>query len=749
MMGVIYNAPVGTVKSTVGLHFFVGNYYSATEVAEPVTRSLPQIVQILEDGKVSLGVIFSEEQISPTALSNILINLGDKITTLNKEFFEGMLEKTSNRYFFGIRVGEWNEAFVPCEPRELLRLDSVVYTATKDQLKSFIEANNFDWLVTLTSLINKSNTNFANIARLLVEYFTEVDGFSPASLARVIVTCSKMTNIASPQLESVMRRLLDPSYELGIVTSFENDAFSVQCTQPLNTKDTPLVAVDDYEGCTHIGVIVERTESEFKARISKTVIEAEEKGKKRKKVLTGQAVTLGSPVRMVRGSDIEPIFKFRDSDVISLEIGVIPGVVNADGSLFPYRIILKPGENCNGAIIALSGRGKTNTAEMLLLRALMHNRMRGRHLKMGGVVLDKHGEYYQDFRSLVPLFKTEKQNGLIIVDPFEDQKYRIPVERIPFWVFTKITGSQQAEFVIRDLLKALYQEEGVNKLTGEKIGAPKDESGKERLNLVSLQALNWFIRADEPDAKSLLEGKPYHKETIRAALRSMKTAKSLRNIIQGEWDDDEEQYKPVAVEGNLYGELWRAQYNGDWIIINCSRFEKEERSILETLIIEQVKSWREKAFIEDKAGFSSHPLFYFINEEMTESFVWMVEEEIKRLSDMATGARKYRMGYLYIFQSLRGVEPFVVSQAAGFISVLQVPQETDRQEVLRRVPTDFTPYEFYIQHGDTGEAVMSNIVIDTPFPVKVSLFEDLKTSLLASEKSEEDLDREESLFKEP
>ena len=116
---------------------------------------------------------------------------------------------------------------------------------------------------------------------------------------------------------------------------------------------------------------------------------------------------------------------------------------------------------------------------------------------------------------------------------------------------------------------------------------------------------------------------------------------------------------------------------------------------------------------------------------------------------MATGARKYRMGYLYIFQSLRGVEPFVVSQAAGFVSVLQVPQETDRQEVLRKVPTDFTPYEFYIQHGDTGEAVMSNIVIDTPFPVKVTFFEDLKTSVLASEKSEEDLDREEARFAEP
>lgn len=105
-MGVVFNAPVGTVKSTAGLHFFVGNYYSVTEVGGQVIRSLPQVVQIVEDGKISLGVIFSEEQISPTALSNILIDVGDKITTLNKEFFEGMLERTSDRFFFGIRVGE-------------------------------------------------------------------------------------------------------------------------------------------------------------------------------------------------------------------------------------------------------------------------------------------------------------------------------------------------------------------------------------------------------------------------------------------------------------------------------------------------------------------------------------------------------------------------------------------------------------------------------------------------------------------
>ncbi len=748
-MSVEYNAPVGTVKSTVGLHFFIGNYYSVTDVSGQVTRSLPQIVQIVEDGKISLGVIFSEEQISPTALSNILIDVGDKITTLNKAFFEGMMERTSERYFFGMRIGEWSDGFISSEPRELLRLDSVVYTATEEQLKAFIDANNFDWLITLTSLIAQSKTNFANIARLLVEYFSEIDGFVPDNLARAIVNCSKMTNIASLQLESIMRKLLDQRYELGIVVSFENDQFTVQCTQPLNTKDTPLVAVDDYGGSTHIGVIVERTESEFKARISKTIVDVEEKGKKRKRALTGQAVTLGSPVRMVRGSDIEPIFKFKDSDVIPLEIGVIPGVVNADGSRFPYRIILKPGENCNGAMIALSGRGKTNTAEVLLLRALVHNRGRGRHLRMGGVVLDKHGEYYQDFKELVPLFKTEKENGLLIVDPFEEQKYRIPVERIPFWVFTKITGSQQAEFVIRDLLKTLYKEKGVNELTGEEIVAPKDESGKERLNTVTLQAINWFIKADENNAKALLERTPHHKETIKAALRSMRTAKSLRNVIQAEWDEEEEQYRPVSIKGSLYEELMRTQYNGDWIIINCSRFEKEERSLLETLIIEQVKSWREKAFISDKAKFASYPLFYFINEEMTESFVWMGEPEIKRLSEMATGARKYRMGYLYIFQSLRGVEPFVVGQAAGFVSVLQVPQQTDRQEVLRKVPTDFTPYEFYIQHGDTGEAVMSNIVIDTPFPVKVSLFDNLKTSFLAGEKSQEDLDKEEVRFKEP
>ncbi|GEM_PF-4434162 len=748
-MGVVFNAPVGTVKSTVGLHFFIGSYYSVTDVGGQVTRSLPQVVQIVEDGKISLGVIFSEEQISTTALSNILIDFGDKVTTLNKAFFEGMLERTSERYFFGMRIGEWSNGFIPSEPRDLLRLDSVVYTATEEQLKAFVDVNNFDWLTTLTSLIGESKTNFANIARLLVEYFSEIDGFVPDNLARAIVNCSRLTEVAPLQLESIMRRLLGKRYELGVVISFENDAFTVLCTQPLNTKSTPLVAVDDYEGYTHIGVIVERTEWEFKARISKTIVEVEEKGKRRKKVITGQEVTLGSPVRMVRGSDIEPIFKFRDSDVIPLEIGVIPGVMNADGSSFPYRILLKPGENCNGAMIALSGRGKTNTAEVLLLRALMHNRGRGRHLRMGGVVLDKHGEYFQDFKELVPLFKTEGGNGLLIVDPFEEQKYRIPVERIPFWVFTKITGSQQAEFVIRDLLRALYKEGRVNEVTGEEIKVPRDESGKEKLNTVTLQAINWFIKADENNAKALLEGTPHHKETIKAALRSMKSAKSLRNVIQAEWDEEEVQFKPVSVEGSLYDELMRAQYNGDWIIINCSRFEKEERSLLETLIIEQVKSWREKAFISDKAGFSSYPLFYFINEEMTESFVWMGEPEIKRLSEMATGARKYRMGYLYIFQSLRGVEPFVVSQAAGFVSVLQVPQETDRQEVLRKVPTDFTPYEFYIQHGDTGEAVMSNIVIDTPFPVKVTFFEDLKTSVLASEKSEEDLDREEARFAEP
>jgi hypothetical protein len=127
----------------------------------------------------------------------------------------------------------------------------------------------------------------------------------------------------------------------------------------------------------------------------------------------------------------------------------------------------------------------------------------------------------------------------------------------------------------------------------------------------------------------------------------------------------------------------------------------------------------------------------------------MGEAEVKRLSEMATGARKYRMGYLYIFQSLRGVEPFVVSQAAGFVSVLQVPQQNDRQEVLKKVPTDFTPYEFYIQHGGTGEAVMSNIVVDTPFPVKVSFFDDLKASFLAGEKSNEDLDNEEGMFEKP
>jgi len=748
-MGVVFNAPVGTVKSTIGLHFFVGNYYSVTEVSGRITRSLPQIVQIIEDGKISLGVIFSEEQISPTALSNILIDLGDKITTLNKEFFEGMLERTANRYFFGIRIGEWNEGFVPCEPRELLRLDSVVYTATEEQLKAFVDVNNFDWLVTLTSLIAKSNTNFANIARLLVEYFTEIDGFVPDNLARAIVTCSKMTSIATPQLDSVMRKLLDQRYELGIVVSFENDEFTVLCTQSINTKETPLVAVDDYEGCTHIGVIVDRTETEFKAKISKTICRVKENGKEKKRIITGQGVTLGSPVRRVKGPDIEPIFRYKDTDIIPLEIGVIPGVVNPDGSGFPYRVFLKPGENCNGAIIALSGRGKTNTAEVLLLRALIHNRGVGRHLKMGGVVLDKHGEYYQDFKNLVPLFKSGRYEGLIIADPFEDQRYRVPAERIPLWVFTKITGSPQAEYVIKDILRALYKEKGVNDLIGEEIEAPKDSSGKKRLDWVSLKAINWFIKASLQDVKDLLGETQHHDQTILAALRCMSTAKSLKNVIQGEWDEDQEQYREVSAEGNLYKVLWKAQYNGDWIIINCSRFEREERSLLETLIIEQVKFWRESAFSKDKAEFNSYPLFYFINEEMTESFVWMGEPEVKRLSEMATGARKYRMGYLYIFQSLRKVEPFVISQAAGFISVLQVPQENDRQDVLRKVPTDFTPYDFYIQHSTTGEAVMSNIVVDTPFPVKVTLFEDLKTSFLASEKSLEDLDREEALFEEP
>ena len=61
-MGSKFNKPIGTLKQTSGLNFFIGNYYSKIEIEDEIISSLPQFVQIFErSNRISLGLIFSEE----------------------------------------------------------------------------------------------------------------------------------------------------------------------------------------------------------------------------------------------------------------------------------------------------------------------------------------------------------------------------------------------------------------------------------------------------------------------------------------------------------------------------------------------------------------------------------------------------------------------------------------------------------------------------------------------------------------
>ena len=669
--------------------------------------------------------------------------MGDSVSNLNEELYDGLHESTSDRRFFGLRIGIWNEEQISNDLREKIKLESVIKTVNKKQLESIVEMNFYNWLFDLAEIVNNSKMSFSNAIKILASYFIEVNSFKPLNFISIVIDIMNAMQIHPKQIDIAINDIIrNQDYELGLVKSFENDIFTVHSTETLNLKETPIVVVKDLNGSTHIGIIINRTAHEFRAKILKTILNLGIKDKSKIEVLKGLDITIGSPIKFAKNEDLDPLFFVKDTGVISLELGFLPGVKNIkDEQSYPYNVCLKPGQNCNGAVIALSGRGKSNMAKVLLLQILKHNKKtKGKHKKIGGIVLDKHGEYHQDFNRIMDVINSKEEKELLCVDPYNNSKYRVTIEDIPIQVFLKKAQSPFAFSIIRDILQHLYSEEGG-------FTAPVSRNNIQRIDRFTVETLNHLLNTTTREIQAWPNfARRYNNLSLEAALRYIYSIKNYRNIIQANWNEGTQQFESITETENLFDILDDVQKNGFWAIVNCSGFNEEERTQLETLIISKVRNWREFLYSKNKRLFETYPLFYLINEEMTGSFEWMNEDDRRRHSDLATGARKFRMGYLYIFQTLDGVQKSVISQAAGFVAVFQVPQNNDRQDVLRKVPTDFTPYEFFIQNSGIGEAVMSNLVIDLPFPVKVYKFEDLRDNFLEEEISSEELEKRKKDF---
>ncbi len=693
---------IGTLTGSDDLVWFKGDFAGLDKVrAIEIQNKLPLIVLIPQtiNGRdsIELGFIFTESQ-----NVDISINMPDEVEEQQK-IFGGLEDLLSSKEFSGVRVAriyfnEKNEFHFEIEtPNQRLNINQTVYGAPNNLIETFLATTDFNWLYYFKNSPNKRI--LLTLLPLLIQFFRQFEKFnSKLFYQKIIEIADKITDGQKVEIIKSLSNEEDDKL-LGHVTWTDGHKTKITLNKPINLENYPIITIDNEDGKTFV-VLIETAHNPYELDCHQLIaLDCASQISMRNPII------LGSQVRYSSITDLKPTLtldKSQTQNLIILELGKLMGIENGDDA--SYNLVLRRGQLANGLLIGESSKGKSNTI-FVFLGSIIENNVIGRP-RCGAILFDRHGEYSPLFKMF--LFKENFKRFLTIANPLEDPRYKFKISEVPIEFFVKESSAESPDVILKKIMRYTYDEIGLEiPIIGK----------RQRKDRLSVEALNWIRSTNYDQIKCIKEATTYQTGQINAIKRQLNKFNEYLPILQIEWDETTDNFIDLHEEKDFTKVIYGVQRNGKVCIIDMSAIHSSLASKLYSdLIWEKLHDQRKsdfKKYLKANEGDLNKfriemPLIFLINEEATLQIAGKTKDELQPDIEQATGARKFNLGTVYVFQSLRDINPIVLSQLGGFNIVLGLPQKNDRQVALRGVHIDsIEKLEEFIANADTGEAIIS------------------------------------------
>lgn len=684
-----------------------GMYYSSIDMdADEISEKIPilGVTDQVHEGRLvkELLLIYTDNQSSIVVLNNM--QLEENLTTLDG-FATGSEDLLNESRFQAIRVGTFTgDGFDPNIPKFRAKLQSLVREASEEEIKCFQEHTDFTFLRWFYQ------THFNDLIIILSNIFeklSEYDNFKHDLFIRRVSEIGG--KLPSEMLSSMLKQFQEIKRHndniIGHVTNSRANEITIISLKHFNPLETPLIKAKGPSGNQYVLLV----KSLFNEMIESTILYGLNKNKE--PIAGIFNIPKGTPIVPITWDDIDCTLKATTStrvDPIYLPIGRIIGVEEMGDEKFieieedkvlnkklikrskgelvdipgEFKIAITPGELSNGIFIGDSGSGKSNCISILITSIAHHNRF-GIQNKIGLLLFDKEGEYYGIFQELIN--DKEYSDYFLILDAVKDNDAKFPIKDIPLSYFSE----EQYEILLSTLLETLYD-------MGElKVEPPK--CGRE--NRMTIEALNYLLEPRNVTQRmEELNLQSFNTAQIMATIRRIKKAIIIfEPILQLTRDSNGLYEKSDNSNKNAYHTLVDMQKKGKILILNMQRFTNSQTyKIYSDLVTNKLQFLRQEWFresLEESKGSllnftSKAPVLLIINEEATNHFAGMAQSEIQNHIRNATGARKFNMGSIYIFQTLQGIESgisLILSQLGGFNFIFAVTQERSLKTTIKNI----------------------------------------------------------------
>lgn len=532
-------------------------------------------------------------------------------------------------------------------------------------------------------------------------------------LATVVdVLASMNIDLARKDIREQLERLAQQG--IGLTYKMKRMNIEIITFPSAELKLGDIVAIRDYKSkMVNIAIImgiidgIVEAQVELQRRMDSTKLE-----------LASIQVHRGSLVdKNVKQELIELSRPMGPSNAIRIEIGRIYGTD------LLYELELVPGRNCHCSLAAISEGGKSNTVKVIGYQIIKNK------LPMGMLIYDEHGEYSRSGEDYA--FDVLDSKTYILADPFTDPESRIPLHWIHIIRFLEGSKSAPARPAFRRILQLYYRGPGTSD--------PDKPKYPDRL---TVNALNWILQQGtakalrhelKTDEKDHLSG--YGNSTLDIVIRELRNISHMTDVIQIEYDPATDSFRDLytSTGDHLLKKVFMAQKQAKVMVLDVSGITSSHVKMwLKRLVLDSVVEQRRARYRKNRAKFDKqYKFFIFVFEEATAAFDEETMAKIREYREFAVGARKFFCGYMPVMQDPTTLDPVLLSQLMNAI-ILKIPQENLRKDMFRRLPSDATPFDGFIEKATPGQSIIVNPVKkglgNLPVPVQIHYLNELVDS---------------------
>jgi hypothetical protein len=266
---------------------------------------------------------------------------------------------------------------------------------------------------------------------------------------------------------------------------------------------------------------------------------------------------------------------------------------------------------------------------------------------------------------------------------------RFRLSEIPLEIYVKDSKADDPPTIFRNILRYLYHNAVVTPPANFKTNSRNPE--------LTVDALNYLLDPDRFTSTVIEAITDQYGNTanqIQAIIRQLQKITNLLPILLIKFNESTQNYDEIPSKDSFYSVLDSVQQKGTVLILDVSTFKGTMAyAVYVELVDSKIQYLREKLLNKildetqgDLRSFQTKvPLLLKINEEATMLFSTMDKRSLEVHLREATGARKFNMGTLYVFQNVDNVDNIILSQLGGFNIILGMTMETNVAKTIKAV----------------------------------------------------------------